>query len=317
MTASASVGETTAPAWFRRALAAPFDTCRVDVRGSNINYLTWGDRRLPGMVLLPGGGGHAHWFSHIAPLLAEQFCVVCMDISGTGDSDRRPEYTMELLIAEVMGVCEDVGILSGAVPPTLVGHSMGGQYAVRVAMAHGNELLGVVAVDALRQALLDKDPAVAAINERGKLGRSANRIYPDRQSAIDRFRLQPAPNVAIDTPYLLDHIARHSVRQVADGWTWKYDPEVSALTGLGLELKDELKNLACKAAAVFGEHSHIVDEHSLRLMDEATDSVIPSFIIPGASHYPMIDDPLKFVACIRAIVCQWVADWRRAQSSAQ
>jgi pimeloyl-ACP methyl ester carboxylesterase len=64
---------------------------------------------------------------------------------------------------------------------------------------------------------------------------------------------------------------------------------------------------------VFGEHSHIVDDNSLRLMDEATEGTVPSFIIPGASHYPMVDDPLKFVATIRAIACQWVADRHREQ----
>ena len=95
-------------------------------------------------------------------------------------------------------------------------------------------------------------------------------------------------------------------------WTWKYDPNISSMVVLGLEFKDQLAGLPCKAAAVFGERSHIVDEHTIRRMDEATSGLVPSFIIPGASHYPMIDNPLAFVATLRAIGCQWVADYRRA-----
>lgn len=303
-------GKAEAPEWFQKALAMPYEDRQVEVEGCSIHYLKWGDSTKPGLLFMPGGGGHAHWFSHVAPLFTDQFHVVSMDLAGTGDSGRRAEYSHELMVAEVVGVCEDSGLMSCEVPPIIVGHSMGGQFAVRVAMAEGKRLLGVIAVDALRQALLDKDPAVAAFADRGRLGRSENRIYPDWDSAVARFRLQPQPSIEITTDYVLDHIGRHSVHEERGGWTWKYDPNLSSISALGLELKDELKSLHCKSAAVFGEHSHIVDENSLRLMDEATDGCVPSFIIPEASHYPMIDNPLMFVSTIKATACQWVADWR-------
>ena len=304
-------GSESAPAWFREALAAPGDSCRVTVAGASIHYLRWGDPTKPGLLIIPGGGGHAHWFSHVAPLLAEQFQVACIDLSGMGDSDRRSEYQFDTMIEEVMGVCEHAGMTNCEVPPILAGHSMGGQFAVRVANAQGHRLLGIIAIDALRQALLDKDPAVARFARDGRLGRTANRVYDDREAAIARFRLQPAPQHPIEADHVLAHIGRHSVHQVEGGWTWKYDPKISSLVVLGLEFKDQLTSLACRSAAIFGEHSHIVDEHTLRRMDEATGGAVPSLIIPGASHYPMIDRPLSFVATLRAICCQWVSDYRR------
>jgi pimeloyl-ACP methyl ester carboxylesterase len=96
--------------------------------------------------------------------LADQFHVVSMDIAGCGDSGRRDHYTLELIVSEIMAVCADSGMLSAAVPPILVGHSVGGQHIVRVAMAHGKSLLGVIAVDALRYAELAHDKAVGPGN---------------------------------------------------------------------------------------------------------------------------------------------------------
>jgi pimeloyl-ACP methyl ester carboxylesterase len=103
-----------APEWFERSIATPYDSRLVEVAGCSIHYLSWGDRQNPGLLLLPGTGGHAHWFSYIAPLFADQFHVVSMDIAGCGDSGRRDHYTCELIVSEIMAVCADSGMLSAA-----------------------------------------------------------------------------------------------------------------------------------------------------------------------------------------------------------
>lgn len=301
---------TTLPAWFERSIAAPHDSRFVEVAGCSIHYLRWGDSTKPGLLLLPGSGGHAHWFSHVAPLFADQFHVVSMDLGGCGDSGRRDHYTRELIIAEIMAVCADSGMLAAATPPTLAGHSVSGQHVVRAAMAHGHSLLGVIAIDGLRYAELEHDPAVKAF----KGARPAPRpppIYPDYESAIARFRLSPQPTVAIEAAYVLDHIARHSLREVEGGWTWKFDAALTSVATLGLELKDVLRTLPCHAAAIYGEHTHLVDDSLLSRMTAVTNDEVPLFIIPGASHYPMIDSPLAFVSAIKGIALTWVASARR------
>ena len=45
------------------------------------------------------------------------------------------------------------------------------------------------------------------------------RYYPDFASAIARFRLLPEQDCSND--FLVKHIARHSVLETPDGWTWK------------------------------------------------------------------------------------------------
>jgi pimeloyl-ACP methyl ester carboxylesterase len=298
--------ETTVPQWLVRARATPGERRFVGVAGCPIHYLRWGDTSHPGVMLIAGAGGHAQWFAHVAPLLADQFHVVAIDLGGCGDSGHRDAYTLELVAAEIMAVCADAGMLAADIRPVLVGHSAGGQFALRTALAHGDALLGVIALDALRYARLPGDPAMQM---RPDLPRDTRppRLYPDQASAMARFRLQPEPQVPVTLPGLLDDIAWHSVRDIAGGWTWKFDPRLTAILSAGLDLKDRLGDLSCHLAAIYGEHTHLADGTVLAAMAAITQGKAPVFIIPGSGHYPMLDSPLAFVAAVKGVVTSWVA----------
>ena len=298
------------PEWFARAVAAPRESRFVEVEGCAIHYLRWGDPARPGLVFVPASGGHAHWYAHIAPLLAAQFHVVAIDLGGCGDSGRRAAYTQASMAAEIMAVCADSGMRAAAVPPTLIGHSAGAQCAVRTAMAHGTALLGVIAVDGLRYAALEKDQAVKILNAPGSAPRPAPRparVYATREEAVSRFRLMPAPLIPISNGYIVDYIARHSFHAVAGGWAAKYDTAQAATITLGLELKDVLKDLHCHAAVIYAEHTHLADDTAVARMTALNAGLVPVFVIPGTSHYPAIDSPFAFVAAINGIVLSWAA----------
>jgi pimeloyl-ACP methyl ester carboxylesterase len=298
--------DSSVPGWLVRARAAPCDSRFVEVEGCAIHYLRWGDQSRPGIVLIAGAAGHAHWFSHVAPLIADQFNVVAIDLGGCGDSGRRNEYTQELVAAEIMAVCADAGMMAGDIRPVLVGHSVGGQFAVRTALAHGDALLGVIALDALRYASLPGDPAIAKRSDGPRDIRPA-RLYPDRDTAMARFRLQPEPQVPVTLPGLLDHIALHSVTKTEGGWAWKFDSRLTSIMSAGLDLKDRLGELTCHLAAIYGEHTHLADETVLDRMAAITRGRASVFVMPGAGHYPMLDSPLAFVAAINGVVTGWVA----------
>lgn len=197
-------------------------------------------------------------------------------------------------------------MFQAAVLPTLVGHSAGAQSAVRAAIVHGNKLLGVIAVDGIRYAELDKDHAIKALSGPRPSPRPA-RVHESRESAIASFRLMPAPLVAIADRYVIDHIAENSVHAVEGGWASKYDTAQGAIITLGMELKDQLNDLACEAAILYGEHTHIADETAEAQIGEATHGRVPVFTLPGSTHYPMIDSPLVFVAAVKGIGLTWRA----------
>jgi pimeloyl-ACP methyl ester carboxylesterase len=54
------------------------------------------------VVLVHGGSAHRHWWDHIAPVIARDHGVVAIDLSGHGDSDRRPVYNFEAWAGEVV-----------------------------------------------------------------------------------------------------------------------------------------------------------------------------------------------------------------------
>lgn len=298
------------PEWFTNALAAPRRSRSVDVEGCSIHYLSWGDAGLPGLLFVAAMGGHAHWFAHVAPLFADQFHVAAIDLSGCGDSDRRDNYTQGLVTKEIAAVLAHSGMLKTETPPTLVGHSAGAQCAVRAAIAHEEQLLGVIAIDGLHHAAPEHDHA-ATMDAGVRSVQRPPRIYPDFETAVSRFRLMPKPYFPVGNAYILENIARNSFRQVGDGWSSKFDTRQSLVYALSLELTGALKNLRCRAASLFAEHSHVGDELAVMAVTEMNEGKVTVLAIPGTSHYPQIDSPFAFVATIKAIALSWRAELRR------
>jgi pimeloyl-ACP methyl ester carboxylesterase len=304
-----SVTDLSAPEWFTRAIAAPRERRFVEVEGCPIHYAAWGDAAQPGLLIMPPGGGHTHWFDHVAPFFAEQFHVVVMDPSGCGDSGRRETYAQELVTAEIAAVCADAGLLAARTPPILVGHSAGAQCVVRAAIAHGERFLGVIAIDGLRYARLEKDHAVKIL-EGGRPAPRPARVYDSYEDAVARFRLSPPPLADVGNDFIVEHIARHSFREVDGGWTAKYDTAQGGLITLAFELLGELAALPCRAASLYAEHTHVADETAPAAVAAATGGKVAVFRIPGATHYPMIDNPFAFVAAINGVALSWIAEAR-------
>ena len=203
MTSSPAESPADPPEWFTKALATAPQERRVDVDGTTISYLAWGDPGPRGLVLVHGGGAHAHWWDHIAPLLALDRRVLALDLSGHGDSGRRDTYTLDAWATEVLAVAADAGLTE---PPTVIGHSMGGLVTLRLASLFGARLAGAVVIDSpVRNR--DLTPEEMAARERRAFG--PLRVYPSREDAIAHFRTIPPQETL---PYATAHVAATSVR---------------------------------------------------------------------------------------------------------
>ena len=115
-----------APAWFNSAFEVPRSSHTVEVEGTPIHYLRWGSPANPGVVMTHGFMAHARCWAFIAPLLAQDFCLVALDLSGMGDSGARDEYGVLVRAAEVMAVAEHAQFDQSGGKPALVCHSYGG-----------------------------------------------------------------------------------------------------------------------------------------------------------------------------------------------
>ncbi|HEU5082843.1 MAG TPA: alpha/beta hydrolase [Acidimicrobiales bacterium] len=280
------------PAWFRRALAHEPEVHRVSCEGVDISYLAWGRLGAPGLVFVHGGAAHAHWWSFLVPLLADSYRIAAMDLSGHGDSDRREAYPLSSWSAEIMAVADDLGA-SG--PPVVVGHSMGGFVAIGTGAVYGADLAGLVILDSPVTA---PDPEIDAA--RGGKVFGPLRVYPDLESGLARFRT--VPEQAHYLPYVIDHVARHSLRPVEGGWSWKYDPEIFVPTRS--EARDLLQRVQCRVALFRAEHGLVTPEIG-DYMYECLGRVAPVVEIPEAGHHLMLDQPLLLLTALRTLLADW------------
>jgi pimeloyl-ACP methyl ester carboxylesterase len=283
-----------APKWFTDALAAPRSERFVEVEGCRIRYLSWGDPAKPGVVLVHGGAAHAEWWSFLAPQLASQYHVVAPDLSGHGDSGRREEYPREVWAREVMVVATDAGIIGA---PVLVGHSLGGFVSMVAASVYGDRLAGAIIVDS---PVRRPDPE----SEEGARGRAFRnpKTYADIETAVQHFHLIPPQ--PCENAYIVDHVARHSLRKTDAGWSWKFDPRVFIKTSL-TPMSDYLARVRCRVAVFRGELSFLVPPEIAEYMYGLLDRNAPIVEIPQSYHHLILDQPLAFIAALRAILADW------------
>jgi pimeloyl-ACP methyl ester carboxylesterase len=285
-----------APEWFRRALAVPFERRTVEVGGAAISYIAWGEPGRRGLVFVHGGGAHAHWWTHVAATFAGDFRVAALDLSGHGDSDHRDVYALEQWTDEVIAVGEAAGIEG---MPVVVGHSMGGFVTIATAALHGERLAGVVVCDS---PVTEPDPEVESYRLKQAFGRP--RTYESVDEAVARFRTVPPQDHYLD--YVIDHVARRSLKPVDGGWQWKFDRRIfeqfaSGMRGIAMPY---LRRVKCRLALLRSEHGLVTPDIG-QSMFEALGRVAPVVELPEAGHHAMLDQPLVLLTAIRALLADW------------
>lgn len=281
--------EPPAPQWFRDAVDAPHERNFTAVDGANIEWLAWGQRGLPGLLLLHGNGAHADWWRFIAPFFAATHRVVAPSWSGMGGSDHRPRYSIQQFIRELVAVA-DAGGLADAGPYTVVGHSFGGFPMMAFANHHGERLKQAIILDTPFDPQQRRRP-------RGSGGDARpHTIYPTLAAALARFRWAPPQPTTHD--FIADFIARRSISQVDGGFTWKFDPflwsEFEAQ-----DATDLLKAPKCPVTLMWGERSALVQGGLVADMAARLPPGSKLVPIPEAYHHVMADQPLALVAALR------------------
>jgi pimeloyl-ACP methyl ester carboxylesterase len=285
-----------APDWFRRALAVPFTDGWVEVDGCPIHYLAWGEPGRRGLVCVHGGGAHAHWWTHVAATFADDFRVLAIDLSGHGDSGHRDVYDLEQWTDEVLAVA-DAGGIEGL--PVIIGHSMGGFVTIASAALHPARVSGVVVCDS---PVTEPDPEVESYRLREAFG--APRTYAAPDDALQRFRTVPAQEHYCD--YVMDHVARRSLKPVEGGWQWKFDRRIfeqfaGSMRGVALPY---LSRVVCRLALLRSENGLVTPDIGSSMYD-ALGRVTPVVELPEAGHHAMLDQPLVLLTALRTLLADW------------
>lgn len=280
-----------APGWFTDAITVPATSGTAVVDGTPLRLRAWGGGPGPGGVLLVHGvAAHTHWWDPVAPVLARRTGrrVVAVDLAGHGDSGRRARYHLRSWAADVLAVVREAGL---GPAPVVVGHSMGGMVALLAGRAGGESLGGIVVVDTV---VRDRTPEEDA--RRTRRAHVPPRVYPTRERACAAFRPQPAQ----DAPrYALDHVARHSVRPVDGGWSWKFDPAVFDRPTLA---PADLGPIACPVTLLRAERGLLTAPMAEMVAARVGGARIG--VVPRAQHHAMLDEPRALVDALVGVLAE-------------
>jgi pimeloyl-ACP methyl ester carboxylesterase len=248
----------------------------VRSNGIDFYYEQHGDATGMPLVLLHGGIGSGEMFAPLLPALAASRRVITVDLQGhgrTGDVDR--PFDVSAMADDVAGVIEQIGADGKA---DVLGYSLGGEVALRLALQHPERVSDLVLVSITMKRAGNHADAIAAMD-----GMSADVAEMIKPSPPGQFYAQHAPNpgnwgtLIAKTSDLLKH-------------DYDWTAEVGGL---------QARTLLVFADADSIRPDHIVEFYGLLgggLRDAGWDgSAQPKnrlAILPGHSHYDIHTSPL-------------------------
>lgn len=295
-----------APGWFDRAVSQPSEDGEVEVAGARIRYSAWGETGRRGLLFVHGGRAHRDWWRPFAPFFAEKFRVAALDLSGMGDSDWRPRYSLDLKIDEVFAVIRAAGLDKGG-RPLVVGHSFGGWVTLAAVEREGEHLGGAVVIDS-PLGVPDPDEGYTVVRAKPDDGRKRmNRVYDTIAEPIERFRF--LPNQPCDALYMVDHIARNGLVKApreggGTGWTWKFDPGQGQNFDIHFD-RDLLVAARCPLAFIYGEQSAFATGDGFDHLRERVKGRSPFIVMPSVRHHLMMEEPIAFISTLRTLLACW------------
>ena len=272
------------PDWFWEAIDVEPVTKSVEVDECDVSYRHYEAIGKPGMLLIHGMNAHSRWWDFIAPQLLDRYQVAAMDLTGMGDSDYRYEYSSNTYADEILAVLDDAKFGTDSI---VVAHSFGGYMAVRAANKAPDRFKALVMVDSgIRH---PDDPVPEQIWMSG----ARSKIYPDKETALNRFRVQPPQ--PCDNEFLLQYIARNSLMPVDGGWTWKFDEDLLTSLTDAERKPEEFQALTTTLGVIFGADSELFSRRTLEYMQELIAEPFLIKEIANAQHHLFLDQPQAFV----------------------
>ncbi|WP_410052288.1 alpha/beta hydrolase [Bradyrhizobium sp. SZCCHNRI30512] len=249
-----------------------------------------GDRTL---VLIHGFGDGGYIWDDFLPILGAHARAVTVDLRGHGDSDWDPHarYDIAAYLDDIASVLNALHLRRVA----LVGHSMGGEIAIRLTDLYPDRVAGLILVDAGPEL---EQSAVAHVRREFV---ADNRIYSSYSEYADRLK-ERQPLIAME---LAERLARNALRpRIQGGLELKRDPSILIQRRSALpKLWPMLDKIACPTQVMRGAGSAVLPisvakQMLARLRYGRLDSVTM------AGHAIMIDNPPGFAAAAISFISE-------------
>ncbi len=208
-----------------------------------LHYNDWGNEDAPPLLLIHGGRDHSRSWDWLAERLRKKWHIIAPDLRGHGNSDWVPDgnYSSEAFVYDVAQLVHQLDLS----PVTIVGHSLGGNIALRYTGLYPENVRKLVAIEGLgpspalmaeREARPMADRIRHWISEKREAAERTPRRYANFSDALERMK---AENDFL-TEGQAEHLTRHGLSRNEDGsYSWKFDNYFNVLTQVDIKPEEQ------------------------------------------------------------------------------
>ena len=246
---------------------------RAEVNGVDLFYAEHGSGGTP-LILLHGGIAGGEIFDAIAPRMAERRRVIVPDLQGHGRTAGidRP-LRAETLADDVAALIDRLGLGRADV----LGYSLGGAVTWRLAIQHPDRVRRIVVVSA---------------------GCRRDGSFPEVVAAFDAFSADVAPMLRPSPP------GRHYAKVAPRPEDWeRHIARTADMLHADFDWTEEVGRIEAPTMLVFADSDSVMPDHVAELFrlrggglrdagwDGAQQPVARLAVLPGRTHYDMIESP--------------------------
>jgi len=233
------------------------------------------------IVLLHGWGLHAIVFDDIVPALLEHFRVTVIDLPGMGQSPLpNDDYTLEFLAEQVAAVMPERA--------HLLGWSLGGLVALRLALDHPRRVHSVVTVATTpRFTATDDWPAAMKPDILDAFEQMCQEDYEGTLVRFLALNCKGAESMRQDVARLKEILyfcGLPAHRALREGLAILRDTDLRA----------ELATLVPPLRMIFGERDHIVPAAAMAAVEPLLNERGDTALIEQVAHVPFLSAPETF-----------------------
>ncbi|SDK05699.1 alpha/beta fold hydrolase [Nonomuraea jiangxiensis] len=242
------------------------------------------------VLALHGHFGRGRNFAPLAVALAPRYRVIALEQRGHGHSDRGDgDFSQDAYVADAAAFLRGLGLG----PVVVLGHSMGGVTAFRLAARHPG----------LVRALIVEEGG--ALNRRPDIQHPILDVtgWPRRAPTLAALRHAIEAQGIPDASYFLESAVEHP-----DGWglLFDYDDMMASQEALIGDWWPDWLGSTCPALLIHGLDSFILPTAMARQMAERRPGTVLREL-PGCGHWAHDDAPATFAATVREFLDTTVA----------
>ncbi len=261
------------------------------IESGPISALKWGDEP-PQVVYLHGGGQNAHTWDTV--IVGLGLPALAIDLPGHGrsawrdDGDYGPRLNAETLRPVLREWAPH--------PRLVVGHSLGGLTALRIAASEPALVPELVLVDVTPSAPDRHEQMTEA--QKGTVALvQGDRTFPSFEAMLE-VTVAAAPNR--DRKSLRRGVFHNSKRNDDGTWTWRYD---SFRKGEGFEgLWADVPAITMPATLVRGANSYFVNDEDAEAFANGAPGFARTHVVADSGHSVQGDQPAALVEILRGVL---------------